>query len=222
MYLILLGPPGAGKGTQAKLLVKKYHIPQISTGDILRAEVSNGSELGLKAKRIMDRGELVPDEVMLRIIEKRLKEPDCKNGCIFDGFPRTVAQAEGLEQLLKELNQHQLMVLEISLSDEAIVERLTSRRICSVCGKIYNLKLNPPPPDNKCPECGGEIIQRDDDKEETVRKRLAVYHQQTEPLIHYYQQKGLLKKIDGSKPVADVLIAIERALGKFREEQPQN
>ncbi|NIV10359.1 MAG: adenylate kinase, partial [Aliifodinibius sp.] len=190
MHIILLGAPGVGKGTQAKLIMEKHQIPQISTGDILRAEVQNETELGKKVKAIMDKGELVSDELMLQIIEKRLKQPDCQKGFILDGFPRTIPQAEGLDEILVKLGDINLKAIDIAVPDEEIVKRLASRRICSQCGTPYNLLVNPPQTDDICDVCGGAVIQRDDDKEETVRKRLSVYRENTEPLIHYYKQKG--------------------------------
>lgn len=212
MYVIFLGPPGAGKGTQAKLIMEKYQIPQISTGDILRLQVKKETPLGKKIKKIMERGDLVSDDIILRIIEHRLKEPDCKGGWILDGFPRTVAQAQGLDHLLKKLNHVQLKVIEIQIPDEEIIERLTSRRICSVCGKDYNLHLNPPPPDDHCIVCNGLIVLRDDDSEETVMKRILVYHQQTEPLINYYKKRKVLYKVDGKNSIDVVFSHVEEIL----------
>ncbi len=212
MYLILLGAPGVGKGTQAKMIMKEFGIPQISTGDILRNEVRNQTELGMKAKAIMEKGELVSDDIILGMMEKRLAQPDCRKGYILDGFPRTIPQAEGLDELLAKLNHSGLKVIEISVPDEEIIRRLTARRICSRCGKDYNIHLNPPPPDGKCEICGGEIIQRDDDKEETIRKRLEVYRKQTEPLLDYYRKKGILHRIDGQKPAEQVFTEIKNIL----------
>ncbi|MEJ2634670.1 MAG: adenylate kinase [Calditrichia bacterium] len=210
MYLILLGAPGAGKGTQAKMIMKKYDIPQISTGDILRNEVSEQTALGKKAKNIMERGELVSDDIILSMVENRIAKPDCQNGFILDGFPRTIPQAEGLDEIIGKNPRINLKVVEIVVPEEKIISRLTSRRVCSNCGKDYNLNLNPPPPDGKCTVCGGEIIQRDDDKESTIRNRLKVYRQQTEPLVDYYSKKGILFRIDGQKPVNQVFEEIER------------
>ncbi len=214
MQLILLGAPGVGKGTQAKRIMEKFGIPQISTGDLLRKEVREETALGVQAKEIMERGELVSDEIILSMIEKRLHEPDCRNGYILDGFPRTVAQAEGLDRLLEKMNDVHLQVIEIAVREEEIVRRLTSRRICSQCGKDFNVITNPPPPDGKCPVCGGKIIQRDDDKEKTIRNRLNVYRKQTEPLIAYYQNKGLLARVDGEKNEKEVSAEIEKILEK--------
>ncbi|UCF65221.1 MAG: nucleoside monophosphate kinase, partial [bacterium] len=174
MNIILLGAPGVGKGTQAKKIMQKYQIPQISTGEILRNEVNSGSALGQKVKSILDDGQLVPDELMLEIVHHRLSQPDCKNGFILDGFPRTIPQAIGLDKLLDKNHTSHVTVIEIYAPNEIILDRLTSRRICENCGADYNLKLNPPPSDNICRICGGNIVQRDDDKAETIKKRLTV------------------------------------------------
>lgn len=212
MYLILLGAPGVGKGTQAQLLVNRFGIPQISTGDILRAEVKKQSELGKEVARIMERGELVPDATILKIMEKRLREADCKKGFILDGFPRTIAQAEALDDIAHNLGDIRLTVIEIYVPEEEIIRRLSSRRVCVSCGKTYNLLFNPPPPDNKCENCGGEIIQRDDDKEETIKKRLLVYRKQTQPLLEYYQKKGNFYRVNGQQDVEEVFSDILKLL----------
>ncbi len=212
MYIMLLGAPGVGKGTQAKKIMAKYGIPQISTGDILRNEVRLQTELGKLAKEVMERGELVPDEIILKMVEKRLQEPDCQKGFILDGFPRTIPQAEGLEEILHRMGNISLKVIEIYVPDEEIIRRLSARRICSKCGKDYNLIFNPPPADGKCEVCGGEIIQRDDDREETIRKRLEVYRKQTEPLVSYYQKKGNLYRVDGTRSIEEVFQEIERII----------
>ncbi|MBN2366028.1 MAG: adenylate kinase [Calditrichaeota bacterium] len=217
MNLILLGAPGAGKGTQAKRIMEKYNIPQISTGDILRNEVQEKSELGLKVKNILDRGELVPDNIILEIIRKRLNQPDCQKGFILDGFPRTIPQAEGLEKILSEKDRKHLRIIEIYVPEETIVRRLSSRRICANCGKDYNLMLNPPPPDGRCPVCGGKIIQREDDQEKTIRKRLKVFREQTEPLIEYYKDKGIFYRVDGQQDVQEVFKEIENIISKVEE-----
>ena len=183
MNLILLGGPGAGKGTQAKLIVEEYKIPQISTGDMLREAVKQGTELGKKAKEYMDKGELVPDEIVIGIVRDRLKQPDCEKGFILDGFPRTIAQAEALDKMLDEIGKKIDAVINIYVPEEEIVKRIVNRRTCKKCGAIYHLIYSPPKESNKCDKCGGELYQRDDDKEETVRERLRVYKQQTEPLI---------------------------------------
>lgn len=212
MNLILLGTPGVGKGTQAQLIEKKYHIPQISTGDILRAEIQKQSDLGAKVQALMGRGELVSDEVMLEIIRCRLNEPDCENGFILDGFPRTIQQAKSLDTLLEELSKTDIKALNIIVPEVEIIKRLSSRRVCVKCGKTYNLYLNAPPEDGKCQVCGGEIIQRDDDKEVTIRKRLAVYLEKTAPLISYYREKGNLFEVDGMQTVENVFTDIERII----------
>lgn len=214
MHLILLGAPGAGKGTQAKKIMEKYEIPQISTGDILRREVGEKTKLGEKAKSIMDKGLLVPDEIILEMVEKRLGDPDCTKGFILDGFPRTIPQAEGLDLLLQAKNIKDLRVIEIAISEEEVIRRLSSRRVCSKCGYVYNLIFNPPPPDGKCEKCGGEIIQRDDDTEKTIRNRLQVYRKQTEPLVAYYSKKGQLIKVDGLKSAEEVYKEIEKQIGE--------
>lgn len=199
MRIIFLGPPGAGKGTQAKMLIDRYGIPQISTGDILRAAVKEGTPMGKKAKEYMDAGKLVPDEVVIGIMQDRLKQSDCAKGFILDGFPRTVAQAEALENMLKELNMPIDKVLALDVPDEVLLERLTGRRTCKSCGQMYHVKFDPPKSGNNCDKCGGELFQRDDDKEETIKNRLSVYHAQTAPLLDFYGKKGMVVKIDGTK-----------------------
>ncbi|GAB4261773.1 adenylate kinase [Deferrisoma sp.] len=204
MRLILLGPPGAGKGTQAKRLIERYGIPQISTGDILRAAVRDGTELGRKAKEYMDAGKLVPDEVVIGIIEERLQEPDCAKGFILDGFPRTVPQADALGEVLGKLGQAIDHVVSIEVPDEELVERLTGRRTCRGCGAMYHVKFTPPAKDGVCDKCGGELYQRDDDREETIRSRLKVYHDQTAPLVEYYEKAGLLRRVPGQGSVDEI------------------
>jgi len=215
--LILLGAPGVGKGTQAKKLQDQFGIPQISTGDILRAAVRDKTELGMAAKAYMDRGALVPDDVIIGIIRERISQPDCEKGFILDGFPRTIPQAEALDAMLAEMKLNLDVVLEIYVDPEKIVQRLTNRRVCSECGAVFNLLTNPPPADGKCPNCGGVIIQRDDDKEETVRNRLAVYNKQTAPLKEFYSKKGILKTIDGDDTVEEVYRKILDTLGLEKE-----
>lgn len=204
MKLILLGPPGAGKGTQAKMLTEKYSIPQISTGDILRAAVKAGTPMGLKAKQYMDAGGLVPDEVVVGIVRDRLQEADCRNGFILDGFPRTVAQADALRANLEEMHKELDRVVSLAVDAEALVERLTGRRTCRQCGRGYHIKFDPPRQPDVCDACGGGLFQRDDDREETIRKRLQVYEKQTAPLISYYRQAGLLLELDGMQPIPQV------------------
>jgi len=215
MNLILLGPPGSGKGTQAKLIVEKYGIPQISTGDMLREAVAKGTELGKEAKKYMDAGQLVPDEVVIGIVKERLQEPDCEKGFILDGFPRTIPQAEALDKMLDELGKKIDAVINIQVPEEEVVKRIVNRRTCKKCGAVYHLIYNPPKEDNKCDKCGGELYQRDDDKEETVRQRYKVYKEQTEPLVDYYSKKGVLYNIDGTKSIEEVFNEIDKILQKL-------
>jgi adenylate kinase len=212
MFLILLGAPGVGKGTQAKRIMDNFKIPQISTGDILRNEVHQETELGKKAKIIMESGQLVPDEIILEMVKKRLNQPDCAKGFILDGFPRTIPQAIGLDKILESNMESKLKVIEIYSPPEEIIKRLTSRRICSKCGHDYNLISNHPPKNYICIKCGGKIIQRDDDKESTIRNRLTIYQNQTSPLIEYYSQKGNLYQVDGLKKIEEVYDEIKKIL----------
>lgn len=214
MNLILMGPPGAGKGTQAAMLVERLEVPHISTGDMFRKAIKDGTELGRQAKAYMDKGQLVPDEVTVGIVRERLGEPDCEKGFLLDGFPRTVVQAEKLEGILAELKMKLDAVVNINVPRERLVARLTGRRVCKACGATYHVEFNPPIREGTCDSCGGELIQRSDDTRETVENRLDVYLKQTEPLISYYREKGLLKEIDGDQPVRDVLIAIGHSLGR--------
>jgi len=216
MKLIFLGPPGAGKGTQAKRVAEKYGIPQISTGDMLREAVAKGTELGKKAKEYMDRGELVPDEVVIGIVRERLQQSDCEKGFILDGFPRTLAQAEALDGMLKELNKKIDAVINVAVPEEEVVKRITNRRTCRNCGAVYHLVYAPPKEDNRCDKCGGELYQRDDDREETVRERYRVYRKNTEPLIDYYRNKGILYDVDGTKDIEGVWKEIEAILEKIK------
>ena len=204
MNIIFLGPPGAGKGTQAKVLVEKYGIPQISTGDMLREHVAKGTELGLKAKEYMEKGQLVPDEIILGMVKERLSQDDAQKGFILDGFPRTVAQAEALDKILDEMGRKIEYVLALIVPDEELVTRLTGRRTCKNCGMMYHIKFKPPKVEGKCDACGGELYQRPDDNEETVRNRLKVYHEQTAPLIEYYRKKGVLFEVDGNKSIEEI------------------
>jgi len=210
MKLILLGPPGGGKGTQAKRIVEKLGIPQISTGDLLRAEAASGSALGKKLKEYMDAGKLGPDDLIIDIIRKRISEPDAKKGYIFDGFPRTMAQARALDTFAKVD-----VVLNIKVPDQEIVGRLTSRRTCKKCGAIYNLRSIPPKVAGKCDKCGGELFQRDDDNEKTVMNRLGIYHSQTAPLIEFYRKKGLLVEADCRGTLEENNRLVDKALGKW-------
>jgi adenylate kinase len=204
MNLIIMGPPGSGKGTQGKLIAEKYHIPQISTGDILREAISNGLALGLKARAYMARGELVPDEVVIGIIEDRLMQRNYEKGFLLDGFPRTVAQAEALQRMLGKRGLTVDHVINIEIEAEELISRLRGRRTCSRCGAMYHLLFNPPKRDGICDTCGGSLYQRDDDKEETIRSRLDIYSQQTRPVIQYYASQGLLRSIDGVGNIGDI------------------
>ena len=213
MKIIMLGAPGAGKGTYAKKITQKYDIPAISTGDIFRENIKAGTVLGKKAKGYMDAGNLVPDELVCDLVVDRLQQEDCKNGYILDGFPRTIPQAEALTEALKKQDDGIDFALEINMADEAIVERMAGRRVCEKCGATYHIVNIPPKKEGICDECGGNIILRDDDAPETVKKRLEVYHEQTAPLIEYYKNLGLLSVIDGSKGleqcVADISAVLE-------------
>lgn len=214
MNIILFGPPGAGKGTQAKKLVDFYGIPQISTGDILRANVREGTELGLAAKTYMDKGELVPDEVLIGIIKNRLDSDDCRPGFILDGYPRTVNQADALSVILEEICKPIDVVLNLEVPDEVLVDRMSKRLMCK-CGASYHTISNPPKKDNVCDLCGAEVFQRVDDNEEAVQTRLNVYKKQTQPLIDYYAKQGILVSLDGTKDIDEVFEEIKAVLAKF-------
>lgn len=213
MKIVLLGPPGAGKGTQAEALVKKLFVPHISTGDMFRAAISNGTPLGMEAKSYMDQGKLVPDAVTVGIIKDRIAQPDCREGFLLDGFPRTIAQAEALDALLQDQGGLDA-VLDINVELDRLIVRLTGRRMCRNCGAIYHLLYNAPQKENVCDVCGGSLYQRDDDKEETVKNRLSVYTEQTAPLIDYYKAKGILHTVNGDQPINAVLIDLGKALGQ--------
>jgi adenylate kinase len=213
MRLILLGPPGAGKGTQAKLLVDKLGIPQVSTGDMLRAAVKAGSPLGREAKQYMDRGALVPDGVIIGLVRERLQQKACARGYILDGFPRTVAQAEALEKTLTELQASLDHVVSLEVPTEDLVLRIAGRRTCRNCGAMYHVRFSPSKIDGRCDACGGDTYQRDDDREETVRRRLQVYIDQTAPLIDFYAARGLLRQVAGTGEIADIFQRIMRTLG---------
>ena len=204
MNIILIGPPGVGKGTQAKFLVEHFNIPQISTGDMLRENVMRGTELGKKAKDSMDSGQLVSDDVILGMMQVRLMNNDCTRGYILDGFPRTIPQAEGLDDLLNGLNQEIDMVLILELDTSMIVDRLSSRRSCRNCGQVYNLLFDPPESGGKCNSCNGELYQRDDDLPETIIKRMDVYAEQTKPLIEFYSKQGKTKSVNASGTIDEV------------------
>ena len=210
MRLILLGAPGAGKGTQADVVKSKYNIAHISTGDILRANVKQGTDLGKLAQGYMTSGKLVPDEVIINMMKTRLVEPDCKEGFMLDGFPRTIAQAEALDKMLAELGIALDAVVSLEIDDEVVVSRLTSRRVCKQCGEIYNTIGKPSRVEGVCDKCGGEVIQRADDNESTIRNRLSVFHEQTAPLIEYYKKSGLLVCVDATAGKDSVLKIVER------------
>ena len=212
MNIILLGPPGAGKGTQAKMLIGKYQIPQISTGDILRAAVKEGTALGKEAKSFMDKGQLVPDSVVIGIVEERIQEPDCTKGYMLDGFPRTVPQAEALDGMLSKLSVGIDHVVSIEVANDELVKRLTGRRTCRECGAGYHVMFDPPKVEGVCDKCGGELYQRDDDNEQTVRSRLNVYESQTLPLIDYYKAQGKIRPIDGVGEIKEIFGRITTVL----------
>jgi adenylate kinase len=212
MDIILLGPPGSGKGTQAQKMVEQYHIPQISTGDILRGAVKEQTPLGVEAKGYMNQGTLVPDEVVVGIVRERLKEPDCKGGFILDGFPRTVPQAEALDSTLGEMQRAIDHVVSIEVPNEELIKRLTGRRTCRNCGAMYHVIFDPPAKEGVCDRCGGELYQRDDDREETIRARLQVYEEQTAPLIAYYRGKRLLRAIAGVGAIEEIFQSIVQAI----------
>ncbi|MDU5594565.1 adenylate kinase [Peptoniphilus rhinitidis] len=204
MKLVILGPPGAGKGTQAEYIVDKYNIPHISTGDIFRENIKNNTELGKKAKSYMDKGLLVPDELVIALVEDRLNKDDAKDGFLLDGFPRTVAQAVSLDSILDKNNERLTKVINISVDPEILIERAVGRRVCKTCGMTYHVKFNPPKEDGICDKDGTKLIQRDDDTEETVKTRISVYFDQTAPLIDYYRAQNLLIDIDGAKDINKV------------------
>ena len=213
MKIIMLGAPGAGKGTQAKMIADKYGVPHISTGDIFRANIKNGTELGMEAKKYMDQGLLVPDELTVRILLDRVAQDDCKNGYVLDGFPRTIPQAEVLDSELTKLGDHIDYAINVDVPDENIVKRMSGRRACMTCGATYHIEHVPPKKEGICDVCGSELVLRDDDKPETVKNRLNVYHEQTQPLIDFYTEKGVLKTVDGTVPMEEVFAAITAILG---------
>ena len=209
----ILWAPGAGKGTQAKQIADKYQIPHISTGDIFRANIKNGTELGKKAKEYMDQGALVPDELTCDLVMDRIKQDDCKNGFVLDGFPRTIPQAEALDNALKGIGEKMDYAIDVDVPDENIVNRMGGRRACLNCGATYHVVSIPTKVEGICDRCGSEVVLRDDDKPETVQKRLTVYHEQTQPLIDYYKNQGILKSVDGTVPMESVFSAIVEILG---------
>ncbi len=213
MKIIMLGAPGAGKGTQAKMIADRYGIPHVSTGDIFRANIKNGTELGKQAKAYMDKGELVPDELTVKILLDRVAQADCKNGYVLDGFPRTIPQAEVLDKELGRLGESIDYAIDVDVPDENIVKRMGGRRACVTCGATYHIEHVPPKKEGICDNCGGELILRDDDKPETVQNRLNVYHTQTQPLIDFYNAKGVLREVDGAKDMMEVFDSITAILG---------
>jgi adenylate kinase len=214
MKIIMLGAPGAGKGTQAKMIAAKYGIPHISTGDIFRANIKNGTELGAKAKEYMDKGLLVPDELVVDLVMDRFKEPDCEKGYVLDGFPRTIPQAEALDKALTAIGESIDYAINVEVPDENIINRMGGRRACVGCGATYHIVYSPTKVEGKCDTCGADLIIRDDDKPETVKNRLAVYHEQTQPLIDYYTSKGITREVDGTVDMKDVFEAIVKILGE--------
>ena len=214
MKIIMLGAPGAGKGTQAKKIAAKYGIPHISTGDIFRANIKEGTELGKKAKTYMDQGLLVPDELVVDLVVDRLQQDDCKNGYVLDGFPRTIPQAESLDAALAKVGDKMEYAIDVNVPDENIVNRMGGRRACVGCGATYHIVYNPSKVEGICDACGEKLILRDDDKPETVQKRLGVYHEQTQPLIDYYTKAGILKEVDGTVDMEEVFQNIVQILGE--------
>ncbi len=212
MKIVMLGAPGAGKGTQAKRIAEKFNIPHVSTGDIFRANIKNGTALGKEAKEYMDQGKLVPDELTVRILLDRVAQEDCKNGYVLDGFPRTIPQAEVLDSELAKLGTGVDYAINVEVPDDDIIGRMSGRRACLKCGATYHLSFLPSKKEGICDNCGSELVLRDDDKPETVKKRLDVYHEQTQPLIDFYNNKGVLKEVDGTVAPDDVFKAIEEIL----------
>lgn len=212
MKIIMLGAPGAGKGTQAQMIADQYKIPHISTGDIFRENVKNGTELGMEAKKYMDKGELVPDELTVRILLDRVAKDDCRNGYVLDGFPRTIPQAEVLDKEITQIGDKIDYAIDVDVPDENIIRRMSGRRACLSCGSTFHVEHIPPKQEGICDRCGKELVLRDDDREETVKNRLGVYHEQTQPLIEFYTKKNILKTVDGTQDMQDVFAAITAIL----------
>ena len=213
MKIIMLGAPGAGKGTQAKKIAEKYSVPHISTGDIFRANIKEGTELGKKAKTYMDQGLLVPDELVVELVADRIQQADCSNGFVLDGFPRTIPQAEALDEALKNIGESMDYAIDVDVPDENIINRMSGRRACLDCGATYHIVTIPTKAEGICDVCGSKVVLRDDDKPETVQKRLEVYHAQTQPLIDYYKKQNILRSVDGTQPMEEVFEAIVAILG---------
>ena len=214
MKIIMLGAPGAGKGTQAKMIADEYKVPHISTGDIFRANIKEGTELGMEAKKYMDQGLLVPDELTVKILLDRVAQEDCKDGYVLDGFPRTIPQAQVLDGELTKLGESIDYAIDVNVPDENIINRMSGRRACLACGATYHIAHVPPKQEGICDRCGKELVLRDDDKPETVKNRLEIYHEQTQPLIDFYTEKGVLKTVDGTVPMNEVFEAIVAILGE--------
>ncbi len=212
LYIILIGPPASGKGTQAARLREALGVAHVASGDLFRENIKNGTALGQTAKAYMDRGELVPDEITIAMVMARLEQPDCARGVLFDGFPRTIAQAQALDEALAARGQGISAVLYVNVPDEVLIERVSGRVVCRVCGESYHLRFRPPQRPGICDKDGGELFQRDDDKPEAVRQRLQVYRAQTSPLVEYYRQRGILREVDGNQPIDDVTAALRAAL----------
>jgi adenylate kinase len=217
LFLVLLGPPGAGKGTQAERMVKELKLAHVASGDLFRENIGNETELGVLAKTFIDEGNLVPDDVTIAMVRDRIQRPDCAHGVLFDGFPRTLAQADGLDKMLADSGHRLYGVLYLYASDEVLIKRLSGRRICRDCQTPYHTVFNPPAKEGVCDVCGGELYQRDDDKAETVRARLQVYHDQTAPLIEYYRQSNLLREVDGSGDIETISAALIEAALSFMQ-----
>ncbi|NMB35317.1 MAG: adenylate kinase [Firmicutes bacterium] len=216
MLVVLMGPPGAGKGTQAEKLAAEFALPHISTGDIFRSAVKEGTGMGKKAKEYMDKGELVPDEIVIGIVKERLAKSDCSDGALLDGFPRTVEQAQALDEVLGDLKLNISAAVSVDVQEEELINRLTGRRVCRSCGATYHIKFNPPKVRNICDHCSGELYQRSDDTIDTVKERLAIYRNQTMPIIEYYEQKNLFHSVDGARAIDDVFVDIAAHLRSIR------